>query len=83
MKGNKFNVIVYNEDGSIRNSKEFKSYQDIANTLNIDYYTVREINRITEGQAQKKFLHSHIKELMKTIKIETIKQTFNLNIENM
>ena len=43
-----FNVIT-NE------KKEFKTLSDIAGEYNINYYTARELNRITENDTEKHF----------------------------
>ena len=47
-----FNVIT-NE------KKEFKTLSDIAREYNINYYTARELNRITENDTEKNFLHKN------------------------
>lgn len=83
MKGNKFLVHLLNEDGSTKETKEFKSYKEITENLNIEYFLVRDINQITEGIKSKKFYHNNLSQLLKKIKIETIKPTITLEfLEN-
>lgn len=83
MKGFKFIVYLLNEDGTIKETKQFKSYKEITKNLNIEYFLVRDINQITEGKKTKKFCHNNLSELLKRIKIETIKPTISLEfLEN-
>ena len=75
----KFTLRVLNDDGTVKKEKEYKTLREIAKDLKIDYHQVRELNRITEGKVEKKFLHPNLKELSEFIKVYDIK--FKLNIE--
>jgi hypothetical protein len=66
-----FNVIT-NE------KKEFKTLSDIAREYNINYYTARELNRITENDTEKNFLHKKLAAVFDKIKIYTIKDNLNI-----
>ena len=78
MKGipskNNFNVfnVLTNE------KKEFKTLSDIAREYNINYYTARELNRITENDTEKNFLHKKLAAVFDKIKIYTIKDNLNI-----
>ena len=59
MKGiaNKNNFLVLNV---LTNEKrDFKTLSEIAKEYNINYYTARELNRITENDTEKNFLHKN------------------------
>ena len=60
MKGipSKNNFYVFNI--LTNEKKEFKTLSDIAREYNINYYTARELNRITENDTEKNFLHKKI-----------------------
>lgn len=75
----KFTLRVLNDDGTVKKEQQYKTLREIAKDLKIDYHQVRELNRITEGKIQKKFLHSTLNELSEYVKIYDIK--FKLNIE--
>jgi hypothetical protein len=57
MKGipNKNNFSVLNV--LTNEIRDFKTLSDIAKEYNINYYTARELNRITENDTEKNFLH--------------------------
>ena len=57
--------------------KEFKTLSEISKEYNINYYTARELNRITENETEKNFLHKKLSAVFDKIKIYTIK--YNLN----
>ena len=73
MKGvpSKNNFIVLNV--LTDEKKEFKSLSDIVREYNLNYYTVRELNRITENKIDKHFPHQKLAALFDRIKIFTIK----------
>lgn len=77
----KFTLKVLDESGNVTKEKVYKTLREIAKDLNIDYHQVRELNKITEGKINKKFLHSTLKELSEVIKIYDIK--YKLNIEEL
>lgn len=77
----KFTLKVLDESGNVKKEKVYKTLREIAKDLNIDYHQVRELNKITEGKINKKFLHSTLKELSEVIKIYDIK--YKLNIEEL
>ena len=60
MKGipSKNNFYVFNV--LTNEKKEFKTLSDIAREYNINYYTARELNRITENDTEKNFLHKKL-----------------------
>jgi len=78
MKGipSKNNFNVYNV--STNENKEFKTLSDIAREYNINYYTARELNRITENDTEKHFLHKKLAAVFDKIKIYTIKDNLNI-----
>ena len=39
--------------------REFKTISEIAKEYNINYYTARELNRITKNDTEKNFLHKN------------------------
>ena len=55
MKGipNKNNFYVFNV--STNKKKEFRTLSDVARKYNINYYTARELNRLTENDTEKLF----------------------------
>jgi len=69
MKSNKFEVVLLNADGTVRESKQFKSYKEISESLNIAYHIVRDINQISDGTMSKKFYHNQLTELLTKMKI--------------
>jgi hypothetical protein len=73
MKQNKFRVEIFNDDNEKIKEKEYKSYTDIAQELDISYYDVRNIHLTTENKSTKKYIHNNLKELLKNIKIYSIK----------
>ena len=78
MKGipNKNNFSVLNV---LTNEKrDFKTLSEIAKEYNINYYTARELNRITENDTEKNFLHKKLAAVFDMIKIYTIKDNLNI-----
>jgi hypothetical protein len=78
MKGipNKNNFSVLNV---LTNEKrDFKTLIEIAKEYNINYYTARELNRITENDTEKNFLHKKLAAVFDKIKIYTIKDNLNI-----
>ena len=75
MKNNKFKLEVFNEDGTLHSTKEYKSYKDIASDLNLDYHIIRQLQMLTEGKIQRKFMHPQMSDLYAKIKIYNIKNT--------
>ena len=78
MKGipNKNNFSVLNV---LTNEKrDFKTLSEIAKEYNINYYTARELNRITENDTEKNFLHKKISAVFDKIKIYTMKDNLNI-----
>jgi hypothetical protein len=78
MKGipNKNNFSVLNV---LTNEKrDFKTLSEIAKEYNINYYTARELNRITENDTEKTFLHKKLAPVFDKIKIFTIKDDLNI-----
>ena len=73
MKGvpSKNNFIVLNV--LTDEKKEFVSLSDIVREYNLNYYTVRELNRITENKIDKHFPQQKLVALFGRIKIFTIK----------
>lgn len=82
MKSYKFEVVLLNEDGSVKESKQFKSYKDISDSLNIAYHLVRDINQISDGVMTKKFYHNQLNELLAKLKIHTVKPEIKLEFLN-
>ena len=78
MKGipSKNNFYVFNV--STNENKEFKTLSDIAREYNINYYTARELNRITKNDTEKNFLHKKLAAVFDKIKIYTIKDNLNI-----
>ena len=78
MKGipNKNNFSVLNV--LTNEIRDFKTLSDIAKEYNINYYTARELNRITENDTEKNFLHKKLAAVFDTIKIYTIKDNLNI-----
>ena len=66
VKQNKFKLIITKQDGETQ-EKDFKSYKEIANALNIEYHQVRELHLLSTNP--KKFLHSGLKILSSKFKI--------------
>ena len=58
--------------------KEFKRLSEISKEFNINYYTARELNRITENETEKNFLHKKLSAVFDKIKIYTIKDNINI-----
>ena len=77
MKGvpNKNNYNVFNV--LTGENKEFKSLSDIVKEYNINYYTARELNRITENEIEKHHLHTKLISLFEKIRIFRIKDQIN------
>ena len=57
--------------------REFKTISEIAKEYNINYYTARELNRITENETEKN-LHKKLSAVFDKIKIYTIKDNLNI-----
>jgi len=77
MKGvpNKNNYNVFNV--LTGENKEFKTLSDIVKEYNINYYTARELNRITENEIEKHHLHKKLISIFEKIRIFTIKEQIN------
>jgi hypothetical protein len=77
MKGipskNNFIVLIV----STNESKEYKTLSEIAKEYGLNYYTAREINRITESKTDKRFPHSKLASIFDKIKIYRIKDDIN------
>ena len=58
--------------------REFKTISEIAKEYNINYYTARELNRLTENETEKKNLHKKLSAVFDKIKIYTIKDNLNI-----
>ena len=58
--------------------REFKTISEIAKEYNINYYTARELNRITENDTENNFLHKKFVAVFDKIKIYTIKDNLNI-----
>ncbi len=69
MKHYKFRVIFLENN----KCKMFKTYTEIANELEIDYHTVREIHQACDGKIVKKRWSNMNQRILETIKIESIK----------
>ena len=82
MKSYKFEVVLLNEDGTVKESKQFKSYKEISESLNIAYHLVRDINQISDGVMTKKFYHTQLNELLNKLKIHTVKSEIKLEFLN-
>jgi hypothetical protein len=80
MKNNKFNVQILNENAEIMKEKQYKSYKEICDDIQLDYHVIRELNKICDGKVQKKFTHDHLTNLSKKLKITTIHNQLNINI---
>jgi len=78
MKGipNKNNFLV--SIVSTNEKKEFKTLSEIAKEYNINYYTARELNRLSENETEKHFLHKLLAAVFDKIKIYTIKDNLNI-----
>ena len=58
--------------------KEFKTLSEISKEYNINYYTAWELNRITENDTEKNFLHKKLAAVFDKIKTYTIKDNLNI-----
>ena len=58
--------------------REFKTLSDIAKEYNINYYTARELSRLSENETEKQFLHKNLSAVFDKIKIYTIKDNLNI-----
>ena len=78
MKGipNENNFTVLNV--LINEKRDFKTLSEIAKEYNINYYTARELNRITENENEKTFLHKKLAGVFDKIKIYRIKDNLNI-----
>ena len=78
MKGipNRNNFSVLN--ALTNEHREFKTLSDIAKEYNINYYTARELNRLSENETEKQFLHKKLSAVFDKIKIYTIKDNLNI-----
>lgn len=78
MKGipNKNNFLV--SIVATNEKKEFKTLSEIAKEYNINYYTARELNRLSENETEKHFLHKKLSAVFDKIKIYTIKDNLNI-----
>ncbi len=82
MKSNKFEVVLLNADGTVKETKQFKSYKDISESLNIAYHLVRDINQICDGTLNKKFYHNQLNDLLTKLKIISVKPEIKLEFLN-
>jgi len=48
--------------------REFKTLSDIAKEYNINYYTARELNRLSENETEKHFLHKKLSAVFDKLK---------------
>ena len=71
VKTEKFTLVVLKDDGTTQ-TKNYKSYKEIADALSLDYHKVRELHLLTTNP--KKFLHSGLKTLSQKYKIISIEQ---------
>jgi hypothetical protein len=83
MKNENFKVQILNEDSSIKSEKLYKSLKEISTELKLDYYIVRELNKITDEIIKKKFLHPNMSLLSKKIKIFSLRKKLNINDLNI
>ena len=74
---NKFVVVFLDEQGNEKSRKEFKTYKDISQQLNINYHLVRDIHLIGQGQKTKKFYHKDLTTSLKKIQILSIEKKFD------
>lgn len=75
----KFQVIFLDENGNEKSKRDFKSYKDISENLNIGYHLVRDLHLISIGKKTKKFYHKDLQKLMTKIKIIEIEKEFNFD----
>ncbi len=78
MKNDTYKVQIYNDDKTIKSEKNYKKLSDIANALNVDYHTIREIYRMTENKSVKKFTKTKTTDLFNKIHIFDIKHEINI-----
>ena len=69
VKNDKFKLILTKEDGTT-SEKNYKSYREIANALQLEYHQIRELHLLSTHP--KKFLHSTLKTLSSKYKIISI-----------
>lgn len=83
MKNPKFNVVWLNDNGEEKQTKQYKSFKEISEDLHLEYHLIRELNKISDGTVQRKFLHPNLKYLSTKLKIESIKHNIvNPKINN-
>lgn len=78
-KNNNFILEIY-DNGLLKSTKNYTTIKSIGDAINLDYYTTRELNKMTENKNCKKNPHPNLKKLFETIKIHDIKNELNLNI---
>jgi hypothetical protein len=69
VKNEKLKLIITKDDGTTT-EKNYKSYREIANALNLEYHQVRELHLLSTHP--KKFLHNGLKTLASKYKIISI-----------
>ena len=79
MKNDKFIVTVYDDSEQVVSEQRFKSYREIAEKYNIEYHQALSIHKYHEGK-QFKFMHATLADLVKKLKIVSIKKELNLII---
>jgi len=65
----KFIFKYLNEDGTIKEEKEFRTLIDVATYLNLEIHIVRKIHKLTENDIQQKFNHKRFDDIYKYYKI--------------
>lgn len=71
MKNFKFIVEVLNEDGTVKETANFKSIKEIGEKYDIAYHQIRSL--LGYSKCQKKFYHPYTQELMKKIRVSEMK----------
>jgi hypothetical protein len=65
---NQFEIVFYNDDGSINKTEYFKSIRQMSNSLNIPYHTLKTIAE-RENKETLKYKNTLVNGLLKRIKI--------------
>jgi hypothetical protein len=77
---NNFTVLLFHEDASLQEQKEFKSLREIAKRMKLDYSVVCQINRISDKKATRKFMHPLMRRLMARMRIYRIVPAHSLSL---
>jgi uncharacterized protein YjaG (DUF416 family) len=73
---NKFRLIEQTENGEVE--KEYKTFKEITEELDVEINIIRKINKLTEGRINSIKPHNSHEELYDKLKIYNIKKTYNI-----